>query len=77
MSIPKVLGSAFLIEQLEWLFLKYVLVSEKNLKCVFALIMSFYVHIKELARMSTTTRAFVFPEKFAGFYDHRIFETRS
>ena len=32
MNIPKVLGAAFFIEQLQWLLLNYVLVSEKNFK---------------------------------------------
>ena len=29
-NIPKVLGTAFFIEQLRWLLLNYALVSEKN-----------------------------------------------
>ena len=43
----------------------------------FALINLFRVQIQEIATRSTTTRAFVFLEKFAEFYYHKIFETRS
>ena len=67
MSIPKVLGTIFFIEQLQWLLLNYVLVSEflKNkvsgeIAFDFSL---FYVQIQEPTRSSTTTRAFVFPAK--------------
>ena len=43
----------------------------------FALISLFHVQIQEPASRSTTTRAFVFLAKFAEFYYHKIFETRS
>ena len=42
---------------------------------VFVLINLF--HIQEPTRRSTTTRAFAFLAKFAEFYYHKIFETRS
>ena len=43
----------------------------------FVLISLFHVQIQEPASRSTTTRAFVFLPKFAEFYYHKIFETRS
>ena len=43
----------------------------------FDLISLFHVQIQEPASRSTTTRAFVFLAKFAEFYYHKIFETRS
>ena len=42
---------------------------------VFVLINLF--HIQEPTRRSTTTRAFAFLAKFAEFYYHKVFETRS
>ena len=43
----------------------------------FDLISLFHVQIQEPTSRSTTTRAFVFLAKFAEFYYHKIFETRS
>ena len=43
----------------------------------FALISLFHVQIKEPASKSTATRAFVFFEKFAKFYYHKIFKVRN
>ena len=63
--------------------MNYVLVSERILKkkvigeIVFDLISLFHVQIQEPTSRSTTTRAFVFLAKFAEFYYHKIFETRS
>ena len=80
MSIPKVLGTIFSIEQQQWLLLNYVLVSERIFKkkvtgeIAFDLISLFHVQMQEPTRHSTTTRALVFPAKF---YYHKIFETRS
>ena len=55
MNIPKVLGTAFFIEQLWWLLLNYVLVSENNFKknkvsgeIAFELISLFHLQIQEL-----------------------------
>ena len=50
MSIPKVLGTIFFIEQLRWLLLNYVLVSERIFKkesreIAFDLISLFHVQI--------------------------------
>ena len=61
------------MEQLQWLLLNYVLVSEFFKKKVsreiaFELISLF---------LPTTTRAFAFLSKFLDFYYHKIFETRS
>ena len=72
-SIPK-----FFLEQLRWLLLNYVLVSERIFKresgeIAFDLISLFLEEIQEPKRSSTTTRAFVFPAKFCY---HKIFETR-
>ena len=41
------------------------------------LISLFHVQIQEPTSKSTTMRAFVFLAKFAEFYYHKIFETRS
>ena len=81
MSIPKVLGTIFFIEQLPWLLLIYVLVSKRISKkesgeIAFDLISLFHVQIQEPTRSSTTTRAFVFPV-FPAIQYHKIFETRS
>ena len=43
----------------------------------FELISLFHVQIQELTSRSTTTTAYVFLAKFADFYYHKIFETRS
>ena len=79
MNIPKVLGTAFFKEQLWWLLLNYVLVSENNFflkkvsgKIAFELISLFHVQIQELTSGSATTRAFVFLAKFAEFYYQNI-----
>ena len=82
MNIPKVLGTAFSIEQFRWLFFNYVLVSEFLKKKVsgeiaFDSISLFHVQIQEPTSRSTTTRAFVFLAKFVEFYYHKIFEERS
>ena len=82
-SIPKVLGTIFFIEALWWLLLNMFYYQKEFLKnkvsgeIAFALISLFHVQIQEPTRRSTTTRAFVFPAKFAEFYYHKIFETRS
>ena len=80
----KVLGTTYFIEQLQWLFLKYVSLSEKNLKkkkvsgeIAFELISLFHVQIQEPTSRSTTMRAFAILAKFAEFYYHKIFDTRS
>ena len=82
-NIPKVLGTAFLIEQLRWLLLNYVLVFRKEYKekkvrgeIAFALTSLFHVQTQKPASRSTTLRAFVFLEKFAEFHYHKKFETR-
>ena len=80
MNIPKVLGTAFFIEQFWWLLFN-VLVSERILKkesgeIAFDLISLSHVQIQEPAR-SATTRVFVFLPKFTEFYNHKIFEARS
>ena len=84
MNIPKVLGTDFLKEQLWWLLLNYVLVSEKKKlknkvsgEIAFELISLLHIQIQEPTSSSTTTTAFVFLAKFAEFYYHKIFETRS
>ena len=43
----------------------------------FELISLFHLQIQEPTSMSTSMRAFVFLAKFAEFYYHKIFETRS
>ena len=43
----------------------------------FALISLFRVQIQEPVSRSITMRAFVFLTKFADFYNHKIFETKS
>ena len=50
MNIPKVLKTAFFIEQLQWLLLNYILVLEKKIKkeerlIAFELISFFHVQI--------------------------------
>ena len=85
MNIPNNLGTAFSIEQLRWLLLNYVLVSETvffkkkvSREIALDLISLFHVQIKEpAASRLTTTTAFVFLTKFAEFYYQKIFETRS
>ena len=61
------------IEQFRWLFFNYILVSEFKKKKVsgeiaFDLISLFHVQIQQPTSRSTTTRAFAFLAKFAGFY---------
>ena len=82
-DIPKVLGTTFLIEQLWWLLLNYILVSAKKIlkkkvsgEIASELISLFHVQIQELASRSTTSRAFVSLAKFSEFYYDKIFETR-
>ena len=82
MSIPKVLGTISFTEQIWWLLLNYVLLSERICKKKVSgeiasdVITLFYLQIQEPTRLSSTTIAFVFPAKF---YYHKIFEfeTRS
>ena len=81
MNIPKVIATASFMEQIRWLLLNYVLVSDRNFKkesreIAFELISLFHVQIQEPKSMSTTTTAFVILAKFLEFY-HSIFETRS
>ena len=83
LNIPKVLGTAFFIEQLWWLFLNYVLVLRKEFKekkvsgeIAFAAISLLHAQIHKLANRSTILREFVFLAKFAEFYYHKKFETR-
>ena len=69
MSIPNVLRTIFSVEQLQWLLLNYVLVSEFLKKkdsgeIAFDLISLFHVQMK----------TFAFPAKL---YYHKIFETKS
>ena len=66
------------------LLLNYVLVSEKQFfkkkisgEISFEIITLFHVQIQEPTSRSTTMRAFAFLAKFAEFYYHNIFETRS
>ena len=65
MNIPKVLTTAYFIEQLRRLLLNYVLPSEGILKkkvsreIAFELISLFHVQIQEPISMSTTPTAFV------------------
>ena len=78
MNIPKVLGTAFFVEHLQWLLLNYVLVSENNFlneEIAFELISLFQVQMQELTSRSTTSRALVFLAKFAEFHYHKIFQT--
>ena len=84
MNIPNNLGTAFSIEQLRWLLLNYVLVSETvffkkkvSREIALDLISLFHVQIQEPASRLTTMTAFVFLTKFAEFYYQKIFETRS
>ena len=84
MNVLKVLGTAFFIEVLRWLLLNYVLVFRKEFKeekvrgeTNFALTSLLHVEIQKPASRSTTSRAFVFLEKFAEFHYHKKFETRS
>ena len=84
MNIPKVLGTTFFIEQLQWLLWNYILVSERFFfknkvigEIAFDLISLFHAQIQEPKSRSTTTRAFIFLAKFAEFYYHKIFEARS
>ena len=70
----RVFKQIFFIEQLWWLLLNYVLVSEKNFlkkkvsgEIAFVLISLFHVQVKEPASRSTTTIAFVFLAKFTEF----------
>ena len=72
MSVLKALATIFFIEQLRWLLLNYVLVSERIFKKVsgeiaFDLITLYHVQIQEPTKRSTTTRAFVSLAKFAEF----------
>ena len=81
-NIPKVIATASFMEQIRWLLLNYVLVSDRNFKkesreIAFELISLFHVQIQEPKSMSTTTRAFVCLSKFLEFYYHKIFQTRS
>ena len=69
-NIPKVLETAFFIEQFQWLLFNYVLVSERILKkesedIAFDLISFFHVQIQEPTSKPITTRAFVLLAKFA------------
>ena len=73
-NIPKVLGAAFFIEQLQWVLLHYVLVSGKNFKknkvrgeIAFAIISLFHAQMYEPESMSTTTTAFVFLQNLLNF----------
>ena len=84
MNIPKVLGAAFLIEQLQWLLLNYILVFRKEFKekkvgreIVSALFSLVHVQIQKAAGRSTTLTKFVFLAKFAEFYYYKKFETRN
>ena len=56
---------------------KRILKNKVSGEMVFALISLFHVQIQEPTRRSTISRAFVFFAKFAEFYYHIIFETRS
>ena len=69
MNIPKVLGTAFFVEQFQWLLINYVLVSERILKkesreIAFDLISLSHVQIKEPTSRSATMTAFVFLAKY-------------
>ena len=57
MNIPKVLGTAFFVEQFQWLLINYVLVSERILKkesreIAFDLISLSHVQIKAYKQVS-------------------------
>ena len=56
---------------------KEFLKKKVSAKIAFDLISLFHVKIKEPTSRSTITTAFVFLTKFAKFYNHKIFETRS
>ena len=56
---------------------KYFLEKKVCGEIAFELISLFHVQIQEPTNRSTTARAFVFLVKFAEFYYHKIFETRS
>ena len=79
-NIPKVLGTAFFVEQFRLLSFNYVLVSEKiflkrklmERLMAFDLNSMFHVQIQEPTCRSTTTKAFVFLIKFAKFYTDLI-----
>ena len=69
------------MEQIRWLLLNYVLVSDRNFKkesreIAFELISLFHVQIQEPISRSTATGVFVFLAKFAEFYYHKVFEAR-
>ena len=76
---------SFFIEQLQWLLLNKILLSESlefskkkvSGEIAFALISLFQEQMQEPASKSTTTRAFVFFVKFTEFSYQKIFETRS
>ena len=78
-NIPRVLGTTFFIEQLQWLLLNYILVLKGLLKkkvigeIPFDLISLFHVQIQEPKSRSTTTAAFVFLGNFAESYYRKIF----
>ena len=51
-------------------------IKKVSAEIAYALISLFYVKIQQLAKRSTTMRAFVFLASFAEFHYHKIFETR-
>ena len=80
-NIPKVLGTAFFgttpvaAFELRFSIRKEFLKKKVSGEIAFELISLF--HVQEPTSRSTTTRAFVFLAKFAEFYYHKLFETRS
>ena len=69
-NVPKVFKFCFSIR-------KEFLKSKVSGEIAFELISLFHVQIQEPTSRSTTMRAFAFLAKFAEFYYHKIFETRS
>ena len=62
LNIPKVLGTVFFTEQLQWLILSQVLEQIKKVseRIAFALLSLFHLQIQQPGSISTTTREFVF-----------------
>ena len=61
--------------QLRFIIRKELLQKKVSGENTFNLISVFHAQIPQPKSMSTTTTAFVFLEKFAEFYYHKIFET--
>ena len=84
MNIPQVLGTVFFYRtttaagfELCFSIRKEFLKMKVSQEIALELIGLFCVQIQEPTSRSTTTTAFVFLAKFAEFYYHKIFETKS